>query len=73
MKTTLDIPDADLKTLLKNTGATTKREAILTAVRKFNRMVELRAINSQLKGQMKDFMSVEELMEMRKASMSRIK
>ena len=37
MKTTVEIPDHSLKTLLKLTQAKTKREAIVTAVDDFNR------------------------------------
>jgi len=37
MKTTVEIPDQSLKTLLELTRAKTKREAIVTAVDDFNR------------------------------------
>ena len=37
IKTTVEIPDHSLKTLLKLTQAKTKREAIVTAVDDFNR------------------------------------
>ena len=66
MKTTVDIPDNDLKKVMRNTGADTKRDAILTAIRKFNRRIELEEINRSLKGQYPDFMSREELMKLRK-------
>lgn len=36
MKTTIDIPDAELKILQKLTMATTKREALLVAIREYN-------------------------------------
>jgi len=37
MKTTIDIPEADLSDAMRLSGATTKREAIVTAVQDFNR------------------------------------
>ena len=36
MKTTIDIPENVLKEAMEFTGATTKREAIVTAVRDYN-------------------------------------
>ncbi len=44
MKITVDIPDADLEEAIRLTRARTKKEAIVTAIREFNRrrrMVEL--------------------------------
>jgi hypothetical protein len=61
MKTTIDIPDEDLNRILRFTGASTKRDAILVAVRKFNREMELAEINRTLKGNLSDMMTVEEL------------
>ena len=37
MKTTVDIPDVELKAAMRFTKAKTKREAIVTAVEEFNR------------------------------------
>lgn len=37
MKTSLDIPDKELKDVLRFTKAKTKREAIVTAVMEYNR------------------------------------
>jgi hypothetical protein len=37
MKTTVDIPDDELRDLVGFTGAKTKREAIVTAIEEFNR------------------------------------
>ena len=37
MKTTVDIPDADLEEAMRLTRAKTKKEAIVTAIREFNR------------------------------------
>ena len=61
MKTTIDIPDEELDRILRYTGAATKRDAILLAVRRYNREMELKEINSELKGRITDMMSVEEL------------
>lgn len=64
MKTTVDIPDDELKQLLQNTKAHTKKEAIVHAIRSFNKrqkMVELTAVL----GTFDNFISVEELTSMR--------
>jgi len=37
MKTTVDIPDEELEDVMRFTRATTKREAIVTAIIEFNR------------------------------------
>ncbi|MFW5743489.1 MAG: type II toxin-antitoxin system VapB family antitoxin [Spirochaetota bacterium] len=37
MKTTVDIPEKDLKEAMRFLGATSKREAVVTALREFNR------------------------------------
>lgn len=37
MKTTVDIPDGELEDAMRFTRATTKREAIVTAITEFNR------------------------------------
>ncbi len=37
MKTTIDIPEKELKDAMTFSGATTKREAVVTALREFNR------------------------------------
>jgi hypothetical protein len=65
MKTSIDIPENDLVEVLRNTGASTKREAILIAVRKFNRERKLHEISSRLYGSMPDFMTQEDLARMR--------
>jgi len=68
MKTTIDIPEKDLKEVIKNTGAKTKREAILTAVRKFNKRKRLQALSNRIHGTFKDFMTQEDLKKMRQDS-----
>lgn len=64
MKTTIDIPDEDLKEALKHTGSKTKREAVVYALKDFNRRRRLAALAKSL-GTFKDFMTQEDLHEMR--------
>ena len=61
VKTTLDLPDKELKQVLKNTGAKSKGEAVLIAVKEFNRRKRLAAVAARLKGSLPAFMSPEEL------------
>jgi hypothetical protein len=44
MKTTVDIPDAEFRELIKFTKARTKREAIVTAIGDFNRRRRMAAL-----------------------------
>ena len=44
MKTSLDIPDKELKDVLRFTKAKTKRDAIVTAVREYNRRKHMAAL-----------------------------
>ena len=55
MKTTIDIPDGLLEETMKFTGAKTKREAVVTAVERFNRLKRLEKLNARVRGQFKDF------------------
>ena len=64
MKTTVDIPDDELRELLKNTRAKTKKEAILQAVREYNRRQKLRRLADML-GTFEDIITQEELQKMR--------
>jgi hypothetical protein len=65
MKTTIDIPEKDLKEAIRNTGAKTKREAIVTAVQKFNKRKRLEELAERLHGSMPDFMTQDDLKVMR--------
>lgn len=65
MKTTIDIPEKLLMEAIRHTGARTKKEAILTAVEKFNRLKRLEALNARIRGTFKDFMTQEDLRAMR--------
>lgn len=64
MKTSIDIPEEDLKEIVKYTGAKTKREAVVHAVKDFNRRHRLEELAKSL-GTFKDFMTQEDLREMR--------
>lgn len=44
MKTTVDIPDDELEAVMRHTRATTKREAIVTAIAEFNRRRRMAAL-----------------------------
>ena len=50
---------------IKHTGATTKKDAILTAVQKYNKLRRLAALNARIRGTFKDFMSQKDLKAMR--------
>ena len=47
MKTTVDIPDDELREAMRHTRATTKREAIVTAIAQFNRRRRMAALVKQ--------------------------
>ena len=65
MKTTIDIPDDELAEIMRLTGAKTKKEAVVTAIREFNRRRKLDEVLGQL-GTFSDVMSQQELREMRR-------
>ena len=64
MKTTIDIPGDELKDLISFTHAKTKKEAVLLAIREFNRKKKMKHLSSML-GTFKDFMTQEDLSAMR--------
>jgi hypothetical protein len=66
MKTSLDIPKKELGDLLRFTKAKTKREAIVTAVKEYNRRRRIAALVRHA-GTSDTFMTMEELMKMRQA------
>ena len=65
MKTTIDIPDKSLQEAIRHTGAKTKRDAVVTAVEEFNRRHRLEEMAERLHGSCPDFMSQEDLKQMR--------
>ena len=67
MKTTIDIPENELKDALNFTLAKTKREAVVTALVDFNRRQRLKKMAQKL-GTFEHFMTIGELMQMREKS-----
>ena len=65
MKTTIDIPYKSLREAIKNTGAKTKRDAVVTAVDEFNRRHRLEEMAERLHGSCPNFMTQEDLKRMR--------
>ena len=65
MKTTIDIPDTLLRETIQRTKSKTKRDAVVTALEKFNRLQRLRELNAELRGTFVDFMTQEDLKIMR--------
>ncbi|MGD8329589.1 MAG: type II toxin-antitoxin system VapB family antitoxin [Acidobacteriota bacterium] len=65
MKTTVDIPDDELDEIMRLTGAKTKKEAVVTAIREFNRRRKLDDVLDRL-GTFEEVMSQQELQEMRR-------
>jgi Arc/MetJ family transcription regulator len=64
MKTTIDIPEKELSEAIRHTKAKTKREAVLCAVRDFNRRQRLKKL-SRVLGTFESFMTQEDLKKMR--------
>ena len=60
MKTTIDIPEKELKEAIRYTGAKTKKEAIVCVVRDFNRRRRLQELSKML-GTFEKFMTRDEL------------
>lgn len=50
---------------MRFTGAKTKREAVVTAVERFNRLKRLETMNARVRGQFRDFMTQSDLKAMR--------
>ncbi len=64
MKTTVDLPEADLKEAMRHSGAKTKTEAVARAVADFNRRQRLAMLADKL-GTFKDMMTRDDLRKMR--------
>jgi Arc/MetJ family transcription regulator len=67
MKTTIDIPEHELNEVMRNTGAATKREAVVTAIAEFNRRRAAERLAAEL-GSFDAVMSAEELVRLRRES-----
>ena len=66
MKTTIDIPDSLISDAMKFAGVRTKREAVLLALREFNRQQRVAALVRHA-GTCTDLMTSEELAQARRA------
>mgnify|MGYP001565838625 FL=1 len=64
MKTTIDIPQEELREAIKYTGAKTKRDAVVFAIKDFNKRKRLAELAKML-GTFKDFMTHDDLKNMR--------
>ena len=64
MKTTIDIPDKELRQAMKFTGAKTKKDAIIFALKDFNKRQRLARL-AKILGTFDDFMTQDELKIMR--------
>ena len=73
MKTTVDIPENVLQEAMRHTRAKTKREAVVTAVARFNRLKRLETLNTRVRGKFKKFMTRQELQAIRTAEMAEVK
>lgn len=67
MKTTIDIPEAELEEAMRHVGASTKREAVVTALVEFNRSQRARRL-VRLLGSFDDVISAKELRRLRETS-----
>jgi Arc/MetJ family transcription regulator len=65
MKTTIDIPDDDLADAMRFTRAKTKREAVVAAIRDFNRRRRMAQLVKHA-GTCEGMISVEELQSQRR-------
>ena len=63
MKTTVDIPDKELRDAMRFTRAKTKRAAIVTAIEDFNRRWRMAAL-TKYSGKSTSMMSHEEMKEL---------
>jgi site-specific DNA recombinase len=64
MKTTVDIPESELREAMRHLGARTKREAVVTALSEFNRRRRLQRLAASF-GTLEELMTQEELGRMR--------
>mgnify|MGYP006446544333 FL=1 len=69
MKTSLDIPENELKDAMRFTKSNSKREAIVRAIADFNRRQRLKALAHKL-GTFEGFSSHEELQALREAEIA---
>ena len=65
MKTTVDIPDAELEDVVRFTRARTKREAIVTAIADYNRRRRMAELTKRA-GTCAEMMTIDELQHARR-------
>ncbi len=66
MKTTIDIPEKELQEVIQLTGASTKKQAVLEAIRDYARRHRLSEA-AKILGTFDEFMTSEELESQRRA------
>jgi len=64
MKTTIEIPNEELKQLIAFTGAKTKKDAINAAIKSYNKQQRLLTLSKKL-GTFENFIDANELDQMR--------
>jgi Arc/MetJ family transcription regulator len=64
MKTTIDIPEKELREAMRHTGAKTKKQAVVTAIADFNRRKRVEKLVAKF-GTFENVMTQEELRRMR--------
>lgn len=65
VKTTVDIPEDELKEAMRHLGAKTKKEAVVTALEEFNRRRRIEWLLENMDAH-EDVLSIEELRRLRK-------
>ncbi len=66
MKTTIEIPESELEDAIRFSGASTKREAVVTAIADYNRRQRMARLARHL-GTCEHMMTVEQLQQMRES------
>ena len=66
MKTSLNIPDNELKELMKECPELSRTDAVVHAVREFNRRRKIKQLSEQL-GKFDQFINLAELKKLRKS------
>lgn len=64
MKTSLNIPDLDLRELVKHSRAKTKTEAVILAIREYNRRRKMKKLSEKL-GTFTNLISLSDLKTLR--------
>jgi hypothetical protein len=66
VKTTIDIPDKELRDAIRFSGAKTKRDAVVTALIEFNRRQRMAALTRHV-GTCKNLITADKLQALRQA------